>query len=58
MRDLLLPTTDGGALAQAVAVVLVFVVAAALVRRNHDLRWLVAGLGVFVAGLLALRTLH
>lgn len=58
MRDLLLPTTDGGVYAQAVGALVVFVVLAVLARRNHDLLWLVAGVAVLTAGLMGLRTLH
>jgi hypothetical protein len=58
MRDLLLPTTDAGVAMQAVVVAVLF--GALLVRTRHDpdLRLLVAGGTVFVAGLFMLRAAH
>ena len=58
MRDLVLPTTDAGVAVQAVIVAIV--VAALLLRTWHDrdLRLLVLGSGVFVAGLFMLRAAH
>ena len=58
MRDLLLPTTDGGALAQAVLAVPLYVAALIAVRRSRDLVWFVAGLAVLTFAWFALRTVH
>ena len=58
MRDLLLPTTDAGALLQ---VVLLAVAVGALLwvtRRHRDLRLLVAGTGLLLLALMALRAAH
>jgi hypothetical protein len=58
MRDLLLPTTDAGVAMQALVAAVLF--GALLVRTRHDrdLRLLVAGAMVFVAGLFMLRAAH
>jgi hypothetical protein len=58
VRDLLLPTTDGGALFQAVAAVPVYVAALIAVRRSTDLVWFVAGLAALTYAWFALRTVH
>jgi hypothetical protein len=58
MRDLLLPTTDAGVLAQAVLALLLFVTCFVLTRRDRDLRLLVLGGAVFTAGLFMLRAAH
>jgi hypothetical protein len=52
------PNTDGGVLAQVVAVVVVAVVVGWLLRRERALVLLTAGLAVCVLGLLGLRALH
>ena len=58
IRDLVLPTTDGGALFQAVAAVPVYGAALIAVRRSRDLVWFVAGLAVLTFAWFALRTVH
>lgn len=58
VRDLLLPTTDGGVYAQAAGLVVVTAVALVLVRRNRDLVVFVTGVAVLTAALMALRTVH
>lgn len=58
LRDLLLPATDGGVYAQAVGLAVVTVLALVLVRRNRDLVVFVVGVAVFIAALMALRTVH
>jgi hypothetical protein len=58
VRDLLLPTTDAGALFQAIAAVPLAVGALVAVRRSRDLVWFVAGLAVLTFAWFALRTVH
>lgn len=58
MIDLLLPRTDGGAIAQAIGAVVVFGALALAVRRNRDLLVFVAGLATVTAAWFALRTVH
>lgn len=58
LRDLLLPTTDAGVLAQAGVVGVVVVWLLVVTRRQPDLRLLVLGGAVFVAGLFMLRGAH
>ena len=58
MTDLLLPRTDAGVLAQVVVLATVFALALWAARRNRDAMVFVAGVAVFTAGLVALRTLH
>lgn len=58
MVDLLLPRTDGGALAQAVGAVVVFGSVGIAVRRNRDLLVFVVGLATVTAAWFALRTVH
>lgn len=58
MNELLYPRTDGGVVAQILVAVVVFGVLAWLVRRTRDLVVFVAGLGLFTASLMALRTVH
>jgi len=58
LRDLFLPTTDGGALFQAVAALPVYLGAFIAVRRSRDLMWFVAGLAVLTYAWFALRTVH
>jgi hypothetical protein len=58
MRDLLLPTTDAGALTQLVAVGAVTALAATALRRHRELRTFVTGVGKFTRALLALRAVH
>lgn len=58
MRDLLLPTTDAGALTQLIAVGTVTVLAALALRRHRELRTFVTGVGVFTFALMAVRAVH
>ncbi len=58
LRDLLLPRTDAVVLLQAVIVTLLVGAGAWRVRHDRDLRRLVLGLGVFIAGLFMLRAMH
>jgi hypothetical protein len=58
LKDLLLPRTDAGALAQAISAAMLFSVALIAVRRNRDLIWLVAGLASLTFAWFALRTVH
>lgn len=58
MLDLLLPRTDAGALAQAIAVAALSAVALVAVRRNRDVLWFVAGLTTLTFAWFALRTVH
>jgi hypothetical protein len=55
MRDLLLPTTDAGVVAQAGLALVVLVILFVLARRARDLRLLVVGTAVFTAGTFLLR---
>lgn len=58
--DVLLPATDGGALAQAwiVATIGALLLIVALVRRAHNAAWLVAGLLTASVGFFVLRAAH
>lgn len=58
LYDLALPRTDAGVVAQLV--LLAVLVTAGLYATRHvpDLRRLVAGAGMFVLGLMALRAVH
>ncbi len=58
IRDVLLPTTDRTALIQVVAVIGLTAVATVLVRRERALVLLTVGGGLFVLGLMAMRTIH
>jgi hypothetical protein len=58
MRDLLLPTTDAGVAVQAVIMVVVFGALFVRTRHDRDLRLLVLGRAMFVAGLFMLRVAH
>jgi ABC-type uncharacterized transport system permease subunit len=58
LRDLLLPTTDAGALFQAVVAVAVYGAALIAVRGSRDLVWFVAGAAVLTFAWFALRTVH
>jgi hypothetical protein len=55
--ELLLPRTDAGALAQAVAAAVATAGALIALRRNRDL-WFVGGLATLTFAWCALRTLH
>jgi len=56
--ELLLPRTDAGALAQAVAAAVVTTGALIALRRNRDLMWFVGGLATLTFAWFALRTVH
>lgn len=56
--ELLLPRTDAGALAQAVAAAVATAGVLIAVRRNRDLLWFVGGLATLTFAWFALRTLH
>jgi hypothetical protein len=56
--ELLLPRTDAGAMAQAVAAAVATAGALIAVRRNRDLLWFVGGLAALTFAWFALRTLH
>ena len=56
--DLVLPSTDGGAIAQMVGAVVITVLAAVLLRRHRDVQLLAIGVGVVTFSLMAVRTLH
>ena len=58
IRDVLLPHSEQTALIQVIVVLSVTVVGAVLVRRERALLQLVIGLGLFLLGLMSLRTLH
>lgn len=58
IEDLLLPSTDAGVYAQVALVAVGYLVALWFVRRNRELVVFVSGLAVFLAGLMALRTVH
>lgn len=58
MRDLLLPATDAGVLAQVAVVAAVLLALLWRVRDDRDVVWFVAGAGLVVLGILGLRALH
>jgi hypothetical protein len=58
VRELLLPRTDGGVLAQALLVVVLTIVVSVTVRREHALVLLVVGIGVILLALMGVRGLH
>jgi hypothetical protein len=58
LRDLLLPTTDAGVVAQALLALVVLTAAFVAVRRDRDLRLLVLGVATLTAGLFMLRAAH
>ena len=58
LRDLFLPTTDAGALFQALAAVPIYLAALIAVRRQRDLLWFVGGLAMLTYAWFALRTVH
>ncbi len=58
MKDLLLPRTDAGVLAQAVVATLVYVGGFVVVRRHRELRTFVLGLATVTAAWFGLRALH
>lgn len=58
LKDLLLPSTDGGVLAQVVCVGLALGAVAFAVRRRRELLLFVTGVFLVTAGFFGLRTLH
>jgi len=58
IRDVLLPGADRTALLQVIVVVGTTIGVTFLVRRERALVLLSVGCGMFVLGLMALRTLH
>lgn len=58
MRDILLPRTDQGVLAQLLLVIGVVVVVVVVVRRERSLVTLTVGAGLVVVGLMGVRGLH
>lgn len=58
LRDLLLPRTDAGVLAQAVVVTIAFLAALVVVNRSREVRLLVLGIGLVALGWMALGILH
>lgn len=58
MTNLLLPSTDGGVLAQAITAGVVFVVALVAFRRWPTARLVSVGAALVIAGVFGLRALH
>ena len=58
MLDILLPETDGGAASQFLVLILITILALVMTRQNRDLRILILGVAVLLAGLLAVRAIH
>ncbi len=58
MRDLLLPRTDGGVLAQVLVVVVLTAFGTVAARRERAVVLLVVGLGTVILGLMGVRALH
>lgn len=58
IRDVLLPGSDRVALVQAIVVAALTLTVTYLVRRERSLVLLAVGSGIFLLGLMALRTLH
>lgn len=58
MIDFLLPATDGGVLAQVVAVVIIGTVAVVVTWRRREWRLLSVGATVLALALMGLRALH
>lgn len=58
MIDLILPETDGGVLAQLVAVLVLGVFALGLTRKHRDWRLIAVGATVLTVALIGLRALH
>ena len=56
--DLALPSTDRGALTQAVIVLLATATVVTMVRRERSLVLLTVGIAAVLLGLMGLRTLH
>jgi 4-amino-4-deoxy-L-arabinose transferase-like glycosyltransferase len=58
IRDLLLPTTDAGVVAQTMIAIGVIAALLLTTRRHRDLRLVVVGGGLLVVALMALRAAH
>lgn len=58
MRDILLPATNSGALAQMIVVLVTMAVVTTLVRHERSLVLLSTGFFLVVLGLMGVRTLH
>lgn len=58
MRNILLPSTDAGAIFQIVAVLVVWIGLLVVVRRSAEARLLVGGIGMITLGWFGLRALH
>lgn len=58
LKDLLLPATDAGVLAQVIGLAVATAAGAFAVRRSPDMLWLVAGVATMVMGFFGLRALH
>jgi len=58
MIDLLLPATDAGVAAQAIAATIVFAAATWWTRKNSDVRLVVIGLWLVAYGAMGVRALH
>ncbi len=58
LRDLALPATDAGVLAQVFGVIVLTVLAAVVFRSRKELRIFAIGVGVQLLSLMALRILH
>lgn len=58
MIDLLLPSTDGGVLAQVAAATVIFAAALFLVRRYPEWRLFTVGVWILTYAWFGLRTLH
>lgn len=58
MRDVLLPRTDAGVLAQVLIVVALTVLGVVVARRERAVVLLVVGVGVVVLGVMGVRGLH
>jgi hypothetical protein len=56
--DLVLPRTDAGAIAQAIAAATIYSGLLIVVRRNRDLMWFVGGLAALTIAWFALRIIH
>ena len=58
MRDLLLPATDAGVVAQLVGVVILWLAAVIALRNQAEWRLVVIGAGPIALALIGVRALH
>lgn len=58
MRDLLLPATDAGVIAQLVIVVVLWVAAVSALRNQAEWRLVAIGAGLITLALIGIRALH